>query len=179
MFNQYSHTLISNPLVIPIEIGLLAVFLLHIYKTVTMWLRNRAARPVGYRKKEPGRAHQPQEPGVDHDDLDRAVHRWSSSSSTCKQFKFGAWYQVGDTPVRDLYRTEVEVFQNPALGGRLRRLHGARRPAPAPRDLQRVPVARHRSPGLHAAAHRCSASCSRSLIGVGFAVIPVWVYFRV
>ena len=35
-FNRYSHALISNPLIIPVEIGLLLVFLLHIYKTVTM-----------------------------------------------------------------------------------------------------------------------------------------------
>src|SRR5689334_20614261 len=52
MFNEYSHTLISNPLIVPIEIGLLLVFLLHIYKTVTMYLRNQAARPIGYEKKE-------------------------------------------------------------------------------------------------------------------------------
>jgi succinate dehydrogenase / fumarate reductase cytochrome b subunit len=51
-FNDYSHQLISNPLIVPIEIGLLLVFLLHIYKAVTMWMRNKAARPVGYQKKE-------------------------------------------------------------------------------------------------------------------------------
>ena len=38
-FNEYSHMLISNPLVVPAEIGLLGVFLLHVYKTVAMWLR--------------------------------------------------------------------------------------------------------------------------------------------
>ena len=37
---------ISNPLIVPIEIGLLLVFLAHIYKAVTMWMRNKAARPV-------------------------------------------------------------------------------------------------------------------------------------
>jgi succinate dehydrogenase / fumarate reductase cytochrome b subunit len=31
-----------------------------------------------------------------------------------KQFKYGAWYQtVGETPVRDLARTEYEVFAQP------------------------------------------------------------------
>ena len=29
------------------------------------------------------------------------------------QFKFGALYQIGDPPIRDLYRTEVEVFSSP------------------------------------------------------------------
>ena len=48
LFNEYSHKLISNPLVIPVEIGLLGVFLLHVYKTVVMWTGNQRARPVGY-----------------------------------------------------------------------------------------------------------------------------------
>ena len=50
-FNEYSHTLISNPLIAPIEIGLLLIFLLHVYKTVDDVVANQAARPVGYQKK--------------------------------------------------------------------------------------------------------------------------------
>src|SRR5207253_7909738 len=52
-FNGYSHTLLANPLIPVIEIGLVLIFLLHIYKTVTMYLRNQAARPVRYVKKKP------------------------------------------------------------------------------------------------------------------------------
>jgi succinate dehydrogenase / fumarate reductase cytochrome b subunit len=52
IFNEYSHALISNPLIVPIEIGLLAIFLIHIYKAIRMWTANQAARPVGYAKKE-------------------------------------------------------------------------------------------------------------------------------
>src|SRR5690349_1481940 len=44
-FNSYSAFLISNPLINPIEIGLLLIFLLHVYKTVTNWTNNRRARP--------------------------------------------------------------------------------------------------------------------------------------
>src|SRR6185436_13186330 len=51
-FNQYSHMLLSNPLIPVIEIGLVLVFLLHIYKTVTMYLSNQQARPVKYQKKK-------------------------------------------------------------------------------------------------------------------------------
>src|SRR6185436_4943764 len=50
-FNGYSHALISNPLVVPAEIALIGVFVLHIFKAVTMWLRNQAARPAGYAQK--------------------------------------------------------------------------------------------------------------------------------
>jgi len=112
-FNEYSHQLISNPLIVPIEIGLLLVFLVHIYKTVTMWMRNKAARPVRYQKKE----------------LAGHTSRKSLASSTMiasglivmlfvtihvKQFKFGSFYLAsGSDTVRDLYRTEIEVFRNP------------------------------------------------------------------
>ena len=111
-FNKYSDALISNPLVIPMEIGLLLVVLVHIYKTVKMYLQNQHARPEPY-----------------------AVKKWAGHSSRktvgsstmivsglitavfigvhLKQFKYGAWYEVTGTAVRDLYRTEVEVFQNP------------------------------------------------------------------
>ena len=34
-----------------------------------------------------------------------------------KQFKFGSFYQTpGSDSIRDLYRTEIEVFQQPAVG---------------------------------------------------------------
>src|SRR5678816_2333752 len=55
-FNQYAHTLTSNPLIPVIEVGLLLIFLLHVYKTVTMYLGNQQARPVAYQmKKSQGR----------------------------------------------------------------------------------------------------------------------------
>jgi succinate dehydrogenase / fumarate reductase, cytochrome b subunit len=117
IFNEYSHRLISNPLIIPIEIGLLLIFLLHIYQTAAMWLRNKEARPIGYHDKRPA----------------RHTSRKSVASSTMivsglitllfvivhvKQFKFGAFYQVaGNSAIRDLYRTEIEVFTHPAWVG--------------------------------------------------------------
>ena len=113
IFNDYSHWLISNPLILPIELGLLAVFIVHIYKTLRMWQHNRAARPVPYQKKE----------------LAGHTSRKSLASSTMiasgllvlafvvvhvKQFKFGTFYLApGSETVRDLYRTEIEVFRNP------------------------------------------------------------------
>jgi succinate dehydrogenase / fumarate reductase cytochrome b subunit len=112
-FNEYSHMLISNPLVVPVEIGLLLVFLLHLYKTVTNWMRNQSARPVRYQKKE----------------LAGHTSRKSLASTTMigtgllaalfvaihvRQFKFGTFYLVeGSDAVRDLYRTEIEVFRQP------------------------------------------------------------------
>jgi succinate dehydrogenase / fumarate reductase, cytochrome b subunit len=176
MFNEYSHTLISNPLIVPIEIGLLLVFLLHIYKTLTMWMRNKAARPVGYHRKE------------------RAGHtsRKSLSSSTMiasgliimvfvtihvKQFKFGSFYlAAGSESIRDLYRTEVEVFQQPLWV--------------ALYVIATLLVGLHLRHGFSSAFQSLGIDHPRYtrrlvalgiafavLVGGGLAIIPVWVYF--
>src|SRR5580704_798918 len=113
VFNQYSHTLLSNPLIPVIEIGLVLIFIIHVYKTVRMFLSNQQARPVRYvQKKYAGRP-----------------SRKSFASSTMilsglwlltflvihvKQFKYGAEY-VTTTGVRDLYRLEMENFASPLL----------------------------------------------------------------
>lgn len=125
-FNNYSHFLISNPLLIPIEIGLLAIFLLHVYKTATNYLANRRARPVRYYKTT------------------RRFFGWGWAGFTSRkslasttmifsgliilafvlihvtQFKYGPEYVVEKATaapgtnegVRDLYRLEVENFSN-------------------------------------------------------------------
>ena len=114
IFNEYSHRLISNPLIIPIEIALLLVFLIHVYKAITNYAANQSARPVGYElKRYAGHT---------------SRKSFASSTMICsglvifvfvvihlKQFKYGAWYQtVSDNPIRDLARTEYEVFAQPA-----------------------------------------------------------------
>jgi succinate dehydrogenase / fumarate reductase cytochrome b subunit len=47
-FNGYAHGLITNPLLIPAELVLLAVFLLHIALAAKLTLDNSDARPVKY-----------------------------------------------------------------------------------------------------------------------------------
>ena len=175
-FNEYSHLLISNPLILPIEFGLLGIFLIHIYKASRMWMANRDARPVSYAKKE----------------LARHTSRKSIASSTMilsglfivlfvivhvKQFKFGTWYlSGGDAAVRDLFRTEVEVFQNPlwvlfyVAGTLLVGLH-----------LRHGISSGFQSLGLdHPVYTRRLTAIGiffAILIGGGLALIPIWVYF--
>jgi succinate dehydrogenase / fumarate reductase cytochrome b subunit len=48
-FNAYSEFLNRHPLLVPTELFLLAVFILHIYLAISVDLTNRQARPVGYR----------------------------------------------------------------------------------------------------------------------------------
>lgn len=175
VFNEYSHALISNPLILPIEIGLLAIFLIHIYKAIRLWTANSAARPVRYGKKA----------------LAGHTSRKSLSSTTMigsglfilvfvvihvKQFRFGTWYQVTDSTVRDLYRTEIEVFQNPfwvvvyVLATLLVGLH-----------LRHGFTSAFQSLGLDHPLYTRRLSALgvifALLIGVGLAIIPVWVYF--
>src|SRR5215204_4708720 len=52
VYNRYAYVLESNPLIPIIEIGLLLIFLIHVYKTIAMFLANQTARPVGYVKKK-------------------------------------------------------------------------------------------------------------------------------
>src|SRR3954469_23672966 len=51
-FNRYSYALVSNPLVGPVEIGLVVIVLIHLYKAIRMTLQNRAARPRPYAVKK-------------------------------------------------------------------------------------------------------------------------------
>jgi succinate dehydrogenase / fumarate reductase cytochrome b subunit len=112
-FNAYAHLMMQNPLLIPIELGLLAVFLYHIVKGVVMTVRNAKARPVKYHQKR----------------MAGFPSRKNAASSTMIwtglftivfvivhliDIRFGAHYTVpGSEHVRDLYRTQMEVFSNP------------------------------------------------------------------
>jgi succinate dehydrogenase / fumarate reductase cytochrome b subunit len=117
VFNEYSHWLLSNPLVVPIEIGLLLVFLIHIYKTVTMWVSNRGARPVKYERKEwagaPSRKN-----AASSSMILTGVLLFVFVMVHVKTFKYGPHYEVAGQPdVRDLYRLELENFSRPLAVG--------------------------------------------------------------
>ena len=113
IFNEYSHKLISNPLLIPIEIALLIVFLLHVFKAIRMVVANKAARPVDYAKKAPA-GHTSRKSFASSSMIASGLVIFAFIVVHVKQFKYGSYYQtVRDASVRDLYRTEIEVFQNP------------------------------------------------------------------
>ena len=114
-FNKYAYTLEGNPLLPIIEIGLLLVFVVHIYKTIRMFLANQQARPVRYVKKKSA----------------GATSRKTFASSTMivsglwllafliihvKTFRFSPeveWPAGG----RDLYLLEMQAFTNPLIVG--------------------------------------------------------------
>ena len=172
VFNTYAYTLEGNPLLPVIEIGLLLIFLIHIYKTVTMFLGNQAARPVRYVKKKSRR-------------LTRAARRFASSTMILsgplaarvpRHPRQGvplrrlsiAWPAGG----RDLYRTEMENLRNPLMVGFYVLQHARRRLAPVARH-RRAPSSRSAldHPRWTPRLLRRRARCSPSLIAGGFIVI--------
>lgn len=113
-FNEYSHALISNPLIYAAELGLVAIFVLHIIKTVGLVAGSYAARPQRYAKRTWAKTK-------------NARSRKSMSSSTMivtgtitllfvvthlATFKYGAYYETPEG-LRDLYRLQLAVFSNP------------------------------------------------------------------
>ena len=112
-YNEHAQALISNPLIIPAEIGLAALFLLHVYKTIVNFASNRAARPERYRmKKWAGGASRKSVGSTTM--IASGLVTFVFVGLHLKTFKYGAHYQVVNQPaVRDLYRLLIEVFHRP------------------------------------------------------------------
>ena len=109
-FNDYSHTLISNPLIYIAEFGLIAIFLAHLANGILITLRNRGARPEPYGNTQ-------RAGGVSRKSIASTtmifsgivalvfvpLHIWT--------FKFGPVYESATQPgVRDLQRLVIEEF---------------------------------------------------------------------
>lgn len=174
-YNEHAHALISNPLIVPAELGLVAVFLLHAIKAVLNFVHNRAARPVRYEQKAwaggPSRK------------------SWGSTTMILTgiglflfvpfhlvTFKYGPYYESGAPGVRDLYRLLIEVFQSPGyvafytvamLVVLLHLRHGV---ASSLQSLGLIPAAWTR---LFLAASLAVALA----VGLGFLLIPLYIYF--
>lgn len=174
-FNAYSDALIKNPLIIPAELGLLAILIVHIIKAIGHVVRGRNARPVGYQKKVwaggPSRK------------------SWGSTTMAASgiflliflighlaTFKFGPYYAATEAGVRDLYRLSVEVFKNPGyvvfyvlamgvVGLHLR--HGI---SSAFQSLGLMTT------GVWTTRLLTLGLTLAVVIAGGFALIPVWVY---
>ena len=173
-FNHYAHALAGNPLVVPAEIALLLLFLVHVYKAVTMWAANQRARPVSYQKKSWAGY-------TSRKSIASTTMIWTGLAILVfvvihvAHIKYGAWYEIGEPPVRDLYRTEVEVFSSPVWV--------------AVYVVAMLLVGFHLRHGVSSAFQSLGAShpvytkrlavvgtIVAVVIGVGFAIIPIWVY---
>jgi succinate dehydrogenase / fumarate reductase cytochrome b subunit len=174
-FNRYAYVLESNPLLPIVELGLLAVFLIHVYRTVRMYLGNQEARPARYAMKK--RAGRPS--------------RKSFASTTMivsglwllafivihvKAFRYGVeheWPAGG----RDLYRLEMENLSNPFVVGFY--------------VLSMAVVGSHLWHGIASSLQSLgfdhpvwtprvltTAKILATLIAIGFMTIAVWAYLQ-
>jgi succinate dehydrogenase / fumarate reductase cytochrome b subunit len=174
-FNKYAYTLEGNPLLPIVEIGLLLLFLIHIYKTVRMFVANQRTRPVGYAQKK----------------YAGPPSRKTLASSTMivsglwlllfllvhvKAFRFSPelpWEGGG----RDLYQQELTTLSNPWIAGFY--------------VLSMIVVGSHLWHGVSSAAQSLGfdhpvwtprvlalGKLLATLIAVGFITIAVWVYLQ-
>ena len=175
-FNRYAYVMeYGNPLLPAIEVGLLIVVLIHIFKTVRMFLGNQQARPVKYAMKRP--AGKPS--------------RKSFASSTMiitglwllvfllihvKAFRFSPEYEW-PAGGRDLYRQEMEALSNPIVV--------------AFYVLSMAVVGSHLWHGIASSVQSLgfdhpvwtprvlnAAKVLAFLVATGFMVIAVWVYLQ-
>lgn len=116
-FNDYSHALISNPLIYVAELLLLVWFIAHFVSGIQITLANRAARPTAYAVKRPAGHNSHKSLASSTMIISGLVllifvplHLWT--------FKFGAHYDSATEPgVRDLHRLVLEIFSNPGYVG--------------------------------------------------------------
>ena len=110
-FNGFHETMTANPLLPAIEIGLLLVFLLHIYKTITMYLRNQQTRPVRYQVKK--RAGSPSRKTLASSTM-IFTGLWLVAFLVIhvRAFRFPPHYET-PTGAMDLYRIELENLGHP------------------------------------------------------------------
>ena len=173
-FNKYAGALAGNPLIIVIEVVLLAAFLAHIVKTVAMTLANRRARPVAYVVKKP------------------AGGRSRKTLASATMIVSGLWllifvvlhvygFKFAPAPVtadghRDLYVMEMTYFANPVLVGFY--------------VLTMVIVGMHLSHGVSSAFQSLgldhptwtprilkAGKLVAALIAAGFILIALWAHF--
>lgn len=111
-FNIYAYKLISNPLIIPMEIGLILLFFVHMAMGIRLTIQNKKARPERYHaKKSKGGSN-----------LASATMPITGMIilifliSHLFHFKYGSVYMaeyVGqEAPIRDLYKTVIEYFDS-------------------------------------------------------------------
>jgi len=174
-YNGYAAMLLGNPLLVPVEIGLVAIFLIHVYEVVVMWWNNRKARPERYQRKA----------WAGH------TSRKSIASSTMiytglitlifivlhvKMFKYGDVRLVGPNHEEDLYTLVVNTFHDPLWVGFY--------------ELCLLLLGFHLWHGFSSAFESLGIHYSRSNRGIvrlgkalaiiitgGFFLIPLWVYF--
>ncbi|HXT69984.1 MAG TPA: succinate dehydrogenase cytochrome b subunit [Vicinamibacterales bacterium] len=176
-YNEHAHSLISNPLVVPAELGLIAIFLLHVFKAISNYLGNRKARPVGYEAKAWAKG--------------PSRKSWASTTMIVSglitlafvplhllTFKYGPHYASPEAGVRDLYRLLIEVFQRPGyvvfyvFAMTVTAMHLRHGVSSSLQSLGLIPARWIR-------AFLAAGLLLALAVGTGFVLIPVYIYLFV
>lgn len=113
-YNEYSHKLVSNPLIYVAEVGLVAMFLGHLLFASFISIKNMRARDTRYAKMSNGAK------GTSW--IQRTL--WPQGLLILVfvilhliTFKYGPHYTVnyGQGEIRDLHKLVIEVFQQPGF----------------------------------------------------------------
>lgn len=166
-FNRYAETLETNPLLIPAEIALAGLFLLHILVSLKLRYDNAAARPVAYAAGLEG----------------KGARTWGSRTMAVSGLLVLAFlvvhirtFKFGDKP-EGLYRLVMAAFSNPlyglfyvaAMGGLgLHLSHGFQ-------SAFQTLGANH--PKYTPWIKRLGLAFALAIAG-GFAALPVWAYLK-
>ena len=111
-FNEYAHALITNPLILPAELGLAALFLSHIFMGIKLVMENKKARPENYvMKVHTGRGSTFASSTMPYTGLIILVFLILH----LLHFRFGeVYYMTYDgVKMRDLHRLIMETFSSP------------------------------------------------------------------
>jgi len=208
-FNNYSHFLISLPIIVPaIEIALIVILLIHIVEAVLLWQQNRAARPIAY---EGGKTWATSKSEKSKKNLSSTLMMWSGIIILIFivlhvwMFKYGPYYSYSPGGGTSFVQAPAGSGLQSA-GANLQVV-----PQPQIRDLYRLVVENFKNPliailymlamvvlGGH--LYHAVWSSSQTLgatnnnwrrimlwlgkafaivIAVGFFILPLWVYFFV
>lgn len=174
-FNAYTYKLESTkPLLYVAEIGLLLIFVLHVFKTVGGYLRNRAARPTGYTEKR-GAGHTSRKSVSSTSMIVSGLTILAFVVIHIRSFKFGPYYVEAATGHRDLFRVMVDAFQNPLIVGFY--------------VVSMVLIGMHLNHGISSATQSLGLATRRTgggfvligrvlalVIAGGFAVLPIYLF---
>ena len=162
-FEAYAALLAGQPLLVPAELGLLAVFFLHLYLAVSVTVENWRARPVSYQRRRSA-----------------GGRTWASSTMIYSGVLVLAFlalhlanFKYGERGAGTLYDLVVDSFRSPLYGGGY--------------VLAMVVLGFHLWHALHSALQTLGLHASRRvrvvsaifslILAGGFAAIPLWLVF--
>lgn len=165
-FNNYAKTLTSNPLLVPAEIALASIFLVHILVSLKVRWENKKARPVAYESERAKGGRTPGSRTMTY----TALLVLAFIVVHIRTFKFG---DHGDS----LYAMVMRAFANPLYSGFY--------------VVAMIALILHLSHGVQSGFQTLGLNHPRYtplikkggllfavVIGGGFALIPIWAYVR-